>query len=238
MVHTISNEPSQIFISYAEEDRVLAEQIASGLQAAGYRTWRYELDCPPGIRYPEAINRAIEQSLAVVLLVSSHSLGSQQVTNEVLQASAKRKTVVPVLVDMTHAKFQRRQPAWTEAIGPVMSIHIPAEGATTAMSRLLQGIKALATAPAGAEPTRAAGPLKPSEDLFTSAGESPGTNQETEPEFRYSNLFQIASFRLPYVVLIGGWESGVTSTKEVTLRASTIPQPYMSSCGISHCRSP
>jgi len=28
------------------------------------------------------------------------------------------------------------------------------------------------------------------------------------PEFGYSNLFQIASLRLPYVVLIGGWEKG------------------------------
>ena len=43
----------QIFISYKESDRRLANDLAQGLEAAGYTTWNYDRDSRIGFNYME-----------------------------------------------------------------------------------------------------------------------------------------------------------------------------------------
>jgi hypothetical protein len=40
---------SDIFISHVEEDEGIAQEIARGLESAGYTTWYYERDGVPGL---------------------------------------------------------------------------------------------------------------------------------------------------------------------------------------------
>jgi hypothetical protein len=70
-----------VFISHVEEDAEIAEQIAHALEAAGYTTWYYERNSVPGPSYLVQTGRAIEQSEAFVLKISTHSLGSHNITN-------------------------------------------------------------------------------------------------------------------------------------------------------------
>src|SRR5262249_60005052 len=100
----------QVFISHVEEDKSSAEQIARGLEEAGYTTWYYERDSLPGLSYLIQISQALKQAQAVVLIISQDALGSLQVTSEVVQAYESRKPFMPVLRDITHDEFQRRQP--------------------------------------------------------------------------------------------------------------------------------
>jgi len=133
---------SDVFISHVEEDAEIALEIAVGLEEVGYRTWCYEVDNIPGPSYLIQTGQAVEQAKALVLIISPHSLGSRQVTKEVIRAHETGKEFVPVLRDITHIEFQNRQPEWREALGAASSIRIPMEGVADIIPRIISGIRA------------------------------------------------------------------------------------------------
>ena len=75
-----------IFISHVEEDALVADPICDALGAAGYETWNYRRNSKPGLSYLLQTGSAIAESAAVFLLISESSLGSNQVTREVVRA--------------------------------------------------------------------------------------------------------------------------------------------------------
>jgi hypothetical protein len=143
-----------VFLSHVEEDAAIALEIAIRLEAAGYTTWCYEVDSVPGPSYLLQTGRAIEQAKAFLLLISSHSLSSRQVTQEVVRAHESGKSFLPVLCDVTHDDFQHRQQEWREAVGAATSIVLPAQGVSAMLPRLLSGLEALGLLP-GALPDEA-----------------------------------------------------------------------------------
>jgi hypothetical protein len=138
-----------IFISHVEEDADVALGIVLGLEQKGFRTWCYEVDSIPGVSYLVQTGQAIQSSSAVVLIVSADSLGSKQVTSEVVRAHESGKPFIPVLRGIAHVEFQARQPEWREAIGAAASIRIPAEGPKSVVPRIGDGLEALGIRPKG-----------------------------------------------------------------------------------------
>ncbi len=136
-----------IFISHVEEDQKIALEIAKGLEEAGYTTWYYERDGIPGVGYLEQVGKAIDQSQAIILIISPDSLGSNQVTNEVVRAYESRKPFIPVLQKINHDEFQRRQPIWRQALGDATSITIPPVGVSAILPRIIAGISSLGIHP-------------------------------------------------------------------------------------------
>ena len=67
---------SHIFISHVERDAAIMQQIADGLEAAGYSAWYFERDVLPGTSYLIQITQAIEQCDALVMVISPNALGS------------------------------------------------------------------------------------------------------------------------------------------------------------------
>lgn len=96
---------SDIFISHVEEDEGIAQEIARGLESAGYTTWYYERKGVPGLSYLVQTGQAIEKSKASVLVISRDSLGSKQITKEVDRAHECDKPFIPLLRDVTHFEF-------------------------------------------------------------------------------------------------------------------------------------
>ena len=135
------------FISYVEEDHDVASQIASCLEKKGYATWYYERDCLPGLPYLVQVGEAIEACRAILLIVSPESLGSNQVTNEVVRAYEARKCFVPILRNITHVELQNRQPLWRQCLGAATSIAIPREGVDAIVPRIEAGLRALGIQP-------------------------------------------------------------------------------------------
>jgi len=138
---------SDVFIAHVEEDAAVALEIALGLEEAGYTTWCYEVDSVPGPSYLIQTGQAVEQAKVLVLVISPHSVGSRQVTREVVRAHETGKEFVPVLRDITHIEFQNRQPEWREAVGAAASIRIPAEGTASILPRIFDGLKTLGIHP-------------------------------------------------------------------------------------------
>ena len=148
---------SDVFIAHVEENAEVALEIALGLEETGYTTWCYEVDSIPGPSYLIQTGQAVEQSKVVVLVVSPHSVGSRQVTKEVIRAHESGKEFIPLLRGITHIEFQNRQPEWREAVGAAASIVVPPEGVAGIFPRIIDGLKALGIHPrVKAKPARIA----------------------------------------------------------------------------------
>jgi hypothetical protein len=89
---------SDIFVSYASQDRDAAFRIVTFLEQNGIACWVAPRDVPPGMEYGEAIIQGIAQSRALVLILSDQSNESQFVRKEVERAVSKTKPVLPVRI--------------------------------------------------------------------------------------------------------------------------------------------
>lgn len=147
---------SDIFISHVEENSNLAVDIAAGLQESGYSSWYYERDSLPGPSYLLQTSREIEESRAVILIISPDSLSSRQVTKEVVRAYESGKPFVPVLKSISHVDFASRQPEWKEAVGSAASISIPRKGASVIVPQIVERLQELGIEPSGVEASASA----------------------------------------------------------------------------------
>ena len=123
----------QVFISYQNADCELTEQLARGLEAAGYATWYYGRDSRVGFNYMQYLTELIEECQAMVLLISPHSVQSRQVEREVIRASEENRHILPVLCGISYPEFQKPAPAWWHALAGIAAIELPAEGMSAIM---------------------------------------------------------------------------------------------------------
>ena len=131
----------QVFISYRETDRTLAEDLARGLESAGFVTWYYGRDSRVGFNYMEYLGELIAECNAVVLLISEHSVASHQVTREIMRACEEDKFVMPVLCGLNYDQFQKLAPVWRQALAGIAAIELPASGITGVLPALVQGLR-------------------------------------------------------------------------------------------------
>ena len=89
---------TDIFVSYANEDRERAAQLAELLQAQGWRVW-WDRRIPAGRTWRSVLEDALEQSRCMLVLWSEHSVASPWVAEEAEEARRLGKPLVPVLLD-------------------------------------------------------------------------------------------------------------------------------------------
>jgi uncharacterized membrane protein YhaH (DUF805 family) len=94
---------ADVFISYAREDRLKAEHIASGLAAIGLDCF-WDGDIPPGQTWSDYIEGKLSQCKAVIVLWSEHSTRSQWVREEARMGREHAK-LIPVMLDASTPPF-------------------------------------------------------------------------------------------------------------------------------------
>jgi TIR domain len=139
---------SQVFISHVEEDAATAQELAVGLEQAGYTAWFYEPDSLPGPPYVTQILEAIAQSAVVIVLVSADALGSWKVDREILQAFKTGTAMIPVLIGITHEELRNRHREWVLMFGAATPLSIPPHSVSALIPRFVQDLKSM-----GVEPT-------------------------------------------------------------------------------------
>jgi hypothetical protein len=92
------------FISYSNKDKAFARRLYESLTLAGVETFFDEKDIKVGDNIPRTIERGIEQASALIYVISSHSLQSEWVQEELSMAQVKAKTkqgfkILPVLIE-------------------------------------------------------------------------------------------------------------------------------------------
>jgi hypothetical protein len=91
---------SDIFISYAREDRERAAVLAQALQDLGWSVW-WDRSIPTGRTFVEVIKAELESAKCAVVLWSQHSASSQWVQREARLAADQRKLFPVLIEDMT-----------------------------------------------------------------------------------------------------------------------------------------
>ena len=117
-----------VFISYAAEDRTVANAVCATLEANRIRCWVAPRDVLPGMSYAEALIDAISESSLMVLVFSSRSNNSPQVMREVERAASKGIPILPFRIeDVALSKsmeFFLSTPHWLDALTPPLEKHL------------------------------------------------------------------------------------------------------------------
>ncbi|MDT3777284.1 toll/interleukin-1 receptor domain-containing protein [Nitrospira sp. MA-1] len=86
-----------VFISYASEDRPVAQQLADGLEQSGISVW-WDRQIQVGSEWDKTIEDALADAKCVVVLWTGHAKDSRWVRAEAREALIKEK-VVPVMLE-------------------------------------------------------------------------------------------------------------------------------------------
>ena len=117
-----------VFISYAQEDKPVADAVCAKLESRNIRCWIAPRDIPPGKSFPEAIIEGIEDGKVVVLIFSSFANKSPHVTRELTNAVNKGRIIIPFRIeDVLPSKSMEyliSVPHWLDAVTPPMEKHI------------------------------------------------------------------------------------------------------------------
>lgn len=102
---------SDVFISYASEDRERARMLASALEGRGWSVW-WDRKIVPGQTFDQVIEHELETAKCVVVLWSKNSVTKEWVKNEAASA-AERGALVPALIENIKIplEFRRKQTA-------------------------------------------------------------------------------------------------------------------------------
>src|SRR5882762_1098193 len=98
---------SDIFISYAREDRDQAERLAHVFAQQSWSIW-WDKVIPPGMKYGDVIGAELASAKAVIVLWSRASVASDWVKDEA-QEGTNRRILVPALIDNVSPPYGFRQ---------------------------------------------------------------------------------------------------------------------------------
>jgi|WetSurSiteA1Bulk_404760.scaffolds.fasta_scaffold12685_2 TolB-like protein/Tfp pilus assembly protein PilF len=117
-----------VFISYSNKDKNVAEAVCLILENNGIRCWIAPRDITPGLPFAEAIIDGIENSRVFVLIYSSNSNNSAQVIKEVDRAVHNRLAIIPLrLEDVPMTKqleYYISDVHWMDALTQPLENHI------------------------------------------------------------------------------------------------------------------
>lgn len=97
---------SQIFISYSRNDAVFATRLSNSLIQSGIDVWIDLQDIHAGSKWSNSIQQGLDQSQAMILIVSPDSMASENVSDEWQYFLDHKKPVVPVMLKPTKIHFQ------------------------------------------------------------------------------------------------------------------------------------
>jgi hypothetical protein len=106
---------SDLFISYASEDRVRAKQLAEALDRHGWTIW-WDREIPFGKSFDQVIEEQITEARCLIVLWSVHSVASDWVKNEAREGKA-RGVLIPVLIEETRIPLEFRHVQTANLVG-------------------------------------------------------------------------------------------------------------------------
>lgn len=90
---------SEVFISYASQDRARILDLVERLRASGVSVWIDQMGIEGATMWSQEIVAAIRGCKVLILAISNHAAGSENVVKEVALASEGRKRILPVYLE-------------------------------------------------------------------------------------------------------------------------------------------
>ena len=143
-----------VFISYASEDKTVADAVCAMIESEGVRCWIAPRDVLPGVAYGEAIIDAIHGSRIMVLIFSSKANASPHIPKEIERAASRGVAVLPFRIEAVSPgkslDYFIGSVHWLDAFTPPLDGHV---------KRLAENVKTLLLR--GAPPVEPTPPAPP-----------------------------------------------------------------------------
>jgi hypothetical protein len=97
-----------IFISYASDDFVIAQNVREKFTSAGFTVWSFDRDLKPGTEWRQSIDAAISKSDLLVVILTDLSVKSPYVTYEWAFALGRNTPIIPLLFNINDTKIHPR----------------------------------------------------------------------------------------------------------------------------------
>src|SRR5215210_2412885 len=88
-----------VFLSYATENRHVADAACRSLEGRGIACWMAPRDIRPGESWPAAITTAIERSSVMIVVLSSAATRSEDIAREITLAAEERIAILPYRIE-------------------------------------------------------------------------------------------------------------------------------------------
>ncbi|MEO5997551.1 MAG: toll/interleukin-1 receptor domain-containing protein [Chitinophagaceae bacterium] len=89
----------QIFFSYSRVDGKFALKLGEDLRKAGVDIWIDQIDIRPSEPWDEEIEKALQESGCLLIILSDTSVASDNVLNEINYALETKKKILPILLE-------------------------------------------------------------------------------------------------------------------------------------------
>jgi TolB-like protein/Flp pilus assembly protein TadD len=136
-----------VFISYASQDAPLANTVVAALEREGLKCWIAPRDVTPGEFYADAIVRAINEAIILVLILTENAITSPHVLREVERTSAKRHSIVSFRIGAVTLP-----PALEYFLSASHWLDATTSGVDSAMPKLVEAVKRLVAPSSGVDP--------------------------------------------------------------------------------------
>jgi TolB-like protein/Tfp pilus assembly protein PilF len=150
-----------VFISYASQDKAMADAICGALERAGVACWIAPRDVMPGVFYADAIVGGINGTRVLVLVLTASAITSPHVLREVERASAKRHPVVSFRIDSAPLP-----PGLEYFLSASHWLDATISGVDSAMLKLIEAVQRLVAPASAQEPGHQVATAKPIVDVF------------------------------------------------------------------------
>jgi TolB-like protein/Flp pilus assembly protein TadD len=149
---TDTAQAARVFISYASQDKAVADSVCQALEKAGVPCWIAPRDVVLGGSYAGEIVHAIDAASLLIIILSKNSADSKHVLREVERASSKGHSVVGFKIDMApisaDLEYFLNTSQWLDASGA---------GVERALPRLIDAVQRVISSPGNAAAVQ--GPL-------------------------------------------------------------------------------
>jgi TIR domain len=113
-----------VFISYSQNDKLVARNLAEELETAGYDVW-WDADLLPHDNFVTEISARLEAAKAVIVIWSNHSIDSEYVTSEAERARQLKKLITVRIKDfdpkLLRPPFNTKQASPVENLAPIIA---------------------------------------------------------------------------------------------------------------------
>lgn len=117
-----------IFISYSQADKAVADAVCHRMEAAGIRCWIAPRDAAPGSTWDDAVVSAIKATKILVVIFSKAANDSRDVNDELMAAIKAGATIIPFRIEDVQPTggmdLHLSRVHWLDALTPPLESHI------------------------------------------------------------------------------------------------------------------
>ena len=134
----------QVFISYSQQDEEWASKIRKVLEKEGLDVWDEGREILPGDNWAEKVGEALQESEAMVVLLTPNSPRSTNVKREIEYALGEKRykdRLIPVIVG-GYKDFTKEGIPWV--LLRLKPIHLPEHGEEESIKQIAHALKSAA----------------------------------------------------------------------------------------------